>query len=234
VGKLWRRILRDCEGSALVEFTVVFPIFMVVAFGTVDVSYMLFEWSQANKATYVGARRAIVSDPIATGINNLQVPASDSTQTGFFCFDPNNSAQLVVNPLLATACPTVNTTCTAGSSGGSCTGGETWNEAPFTNASKTGIFDMMQAIFPRLQRQDVQIQYRTNLQGFIGETNTPTGGFALPMTVTVSIRCMTHQIFFIGNLIGGAAPGAGCPAGPAGPAIPAFSTTLSSESLFTT
>ncbi len=60
MGKLWRRLLRDCEGSALVEFTVVFPIFMLVAFGTVDVSYMLFEWSQANKATYIGAPRTAV------------------------------------------------------------------------------------------------------------------------------------------------------------------------------
>lgn len=229
MGKLWRHLFSDCEGSALVEFTVVFPIFMIVAFGTVDVSYMMFEWAQANKATYAGARRAVVSDPVATGITSLTMPASDVV--GTFCFDTSSGG---ANGNLPTACPTVDTTCTPGSSGGSCTGGYTWNEAAFSNASKTGIFDVMQNIFPRLQRQDVLIAYKTNGLGYVGETNTPTGGFSLPMNVTVSIQCLTYQMFFISNFFPSSGPGAGCPAGAAGPAIPAFSTTLPSEGMTTT
>ena len=222
MGKLWRRVRRDCEGSALLEFTVVFPIFMLVAFGTVDVSYMLFEWAQANKATYAGARVAVVSNPVASGVTSLTY-STQSTELGVSCF---NAADGTVNT--TASCPTVSTVCTPSSgTGGSCTGGYT-----FDNTAFSLVFSAMQGIFSRLQRQDVQISYQTNGLGYVGELST-TNTNALPMNVTVSIRCMTHQIFFIGNFISGAAPGAGCPAGAAGPAIPAFSTTIQSESMNT-
>lgn len=227
MGKLWRRALRDCEGSALVEFTLVFPIFMVCAFGTVDVSYMLFEWAQANKATYIGARTAVVSNPVASGVTNLTY-STQTTELSASCF---NAADGTANS--TASCPTVSTVCTPSSgTGGSCTGGYTFDNTAFTT-----VFTKMQAVFSRLQRQDVQITYKTNGLGYVGELSTglnaPGTSGALPMNVTVAIRCMTHQIFFISNFITGAAPGAGCPAGPVGPAIPAFSTTLPSESLFT-
>ena len=38
--------------------------------GTIDVVYMLYEWALANKAAYVGARTAMVSDPVANGITS--------------------------------------------------------------------------------------------------------------------------------------------------------------------
>ena len=41
------RLLRDCLGASLVEFTVVFPVLILVALGTVDVTYMLFDWALA-------------------------------------------------------------------------------------------------------------------------------------------------------------------------------------------
>ena len=63
------KLHRDCVGSSLVEFTLVFPVLLVVLLGSVDVGFMLFEWMLANKAAYVGAHRAIVSDPVAIGIN---------------------------------------------------------------------------------------------------------------------------------------------------------------------
>ena len=58
-------------GGNIVEFTLVFPIFIIVALGTVDVGFMLSEWAQANKATYVGAHRAIVSNPVAPGLTTV-------------------------------------------------------------------------------------------------------------------------------------------------------------------
>ena len=65
------KLVRDCFGGSIVEFTLVFPMFILVALGTVDVGLMLSEWAQANTATYVGAHRAIVSDPVAPNLNNF-------------------------------------------------------------------------------------------------------------------------------------------------------------------
>jgi len=225
VARRLRSFLRDCEGSVLVEFTLVFPMFMLAAFGTVDVSYMMFEWAQANKAAYIGARTAVVTNPVASGITALTY-STQSTELGLSCF---NSADGTVNS--TAACPTVNTTCTpAASSGGTCSDGSTFDDTAFGT-----ILGNMQKALPRLQRQDVQVVYKTNGLGFVGQLNGAGTSGALPMNVTVSIQCMTHQFFFLGALMGWVFPNppAGCPAAPAGPAIPSFSTTLPSEGMST-
>ena len=67
----------------------VFPLFMLVALGTVDVTSMLYDWVLANKATYVGARAAVVSNPVAHNLTEdwLLYNASQLKQMGRFCFD---------------------------------------------------------------------------------------------------------------------------------------------------
>jgi Flp pilus assembly protein TadG len=195
-------------GSSLVEFTLVFPVLLVVLLGTVDVGFMLFEWMLANKAANVGAHRAIVSDPVAQDINN---PAYDPTLAGKPCQNQNTGA--------ATGfCPVVpSSLCTTNQNTGvlSCTN-YTKNDTAFTT-----IFTPMQNIFPRLQPQNVTISYqRNNNLGFSGRP----GG--LPMEVTVSITGMAHQFFFVGPLVsflGGFITST--------PGIPPFATTLTSEDM---
>jgi Flp pilus assembly protein TadG len=217
----------DSSGSSLLEFTLVFPVVLLAALGTLDVAFMLFDWAAANRATFVGARRAVVVDPVATEVTQLSYTTA-GTELGQPCFDP---ATGVANT--TTNCPTVTTVCTPAATGGSCTNGYTWNETAFTNPNapetEKGIFDRMteKDAFPRLQRQNVQISYQTTGLGFVGRPN------GLPMNVTVSIRCITHQFYFLGGLMNWAfAVPVGCPAGtPAGWSIPSFATTLPSEDM---
>jgi Flp pilus assembly protein TadG len=189
-------------GSSLIEFTLVFPLLFIVLFGSVDVGFMLFEWMLANKAAYVGAHRAIVSDPVAQGINN---PAYDPLLTGLPCQDPLTGNATGNCPVVQ---PSICTTA-------SCTN-YTKDDTAFT-----AIFTPMQNIFPRLQPQNVTISYqRNNNLGFSGRP----GG--LPMEVTVSITGMTHQFFFVGPLVsflGGFITST--------PGIPPFATTLTSEDM---
>jgi Flp pilus assembly protein TadG len=210
------RFLRDSAGASLVEFTLVFPVVMLVTLGTFDVAYMLFDWAAANKATFAGARRAVVLDPVATEVTQLTYTTAGD-HLGEACFDPKDGTANTDSD-----CPTVDTVCTPATTVGSCTNGYTWNETAFAN-----LFNVMKVIFPRLQRQNVQISYQTNGLGFVGRPN------GLPMNVTVSIRCMTHELYFLGALMNWAfAAPAGCPAGtPAGPSIPSFATTLTSEDM---
>jgi len=221
------RLLRDCLGASLMEFTVVFPVFILITFGTVDVTYMLFDWALANKAAYAGAHRAIVSNPIASGLTN---PTYDATKIGLPCFDPATGAANANCPLSS-----LQTVCTPSSgSGGSCTNGYTFNDTAFncifdpksdlancapgaTNAA--GIIGMRD-MFPKLQRQNVSISYRPANLGFVGRP----GG--VPMNVTVGISSMTHEMYFIGPIMaffGGRFA--------ANPPIPAFATTLPSEDM---
>lgn len=220
--KLSKRLAEDTNGSSLVEFTMVFPVVILAAMGTVDAAWMLFEWQEANKAAYAGARTAAVrSQPIATGID---VPAYNPERIGDSCFDPDTGvADGDVN------CPTISTECIPNvGAGGTCTGGFVFNDVAFSAIDRdAGILASMQTVFPRLQRQNVKIAYQTNGLGFAGRP----GG--LPMTVTVSIRCMTHQFYFLSGLMSWVytAPGGCDPAPAAAPSIPAFATSLPTEAM---
>jgi Flp pilus assembly protein TadG len=211
-----KRLWRDLTGSVLVEYTVVFPLFIVVVLGTVDVSYMLYEWGLANKAAYMGARKAVVSNPVASAVSSPAYSSTQLLQLGQLCFD---AATGVANA----NCPSQNYVCTPAATAGACTNGGAWAENAFTP-----ILTEMQRVFPRLNRQNVQISYQTNTLGFVGRP----GG--LPLHVTVSIQCMTHQFFFIDALMGWIfTPPTGCPTAPAGPRIPTFASTLQSEDMTT-
>jgi TadE-like protein len=197
-------------GSALIEYAVVFPLFISVTLGTVDVTYMLFDWALANKAAYVGARTAVVSDPVAQGITD-PFPAGQNPNIGQLCFNPTTGAPNT-DSNGNNYCPTVSSVCTGASGGGSCTNGKT-----FDNTAFSAILGKMQAVFPRLQRQNVQISYQTNGLGFVLQP----GG--LPMDVTVSVQNMTHQFYFINAIARIIST----------PSIPKFATTLTSEDMAT-
>ena len=219
------KLLRDIRGNALVESTIVIPILLLLVLGTIDVTYMFYEWALANKAAYLGARTAIVSNPVATGITTFTYTST----AGQYCFN-----QTTLQPDPTADCPFVPNwvNCTGASgSGGSCDNGYTFTDAapyhPFTT-----IFSRMQAIFPRLQRQNVTVSYQTNGLGFVGDTATPGLMSGLPMNVKVSINCMTHQFYFLSALMKWVFPTpVGCPNAPKQPSIPTFASTLQSEDM---
>ena len=209
---LLKRLWKDCDGAHLVEFTLVLPVLLLVALGTVDVGLLLFDWNSANKAAYRGAREAIVWDPVASEVVSLP-PWDDETVIGHRCF------VLATGALDGAKCPAINTVCTAGS----CSGGETFDNVAFTH-----IFDKMRDTFPRLTPANVSISYETNNLGFVGRQH------GLPMNVTVSIRCMTAESYFLGALMAWVfTPPAGCGGVAMAPGwpLPAFATTLPSEDL---
>lgn len=226
--KLAGKLLHDIEGSVLVETTVLFPLFLLLVLGTIDAGYMIYDWVVASKADYLGARTAAVIDPVATGINN---PPYNSTVLGNFCF-------YVSGPLSGTPtgdCPTVTpTVCTDPTSGGICTNGYT-----FDNTAFMYIYSRMHGIFPRLQPQNIVISYTPYTSPELGFVGQPGG---LPMNVTVTLQCVTHEFYFLSGLMGWLyttpldASGNSCPAStPKGPLIPSFvtTTTLPSEDLAT-
>jgi hypothetical protein len=240
------KFLRDSDGGVLVEFTLLaFPVFLLAAFGTVDFTYMLFDWSMANKAAFAGARAAVVSNPVASGITNVSYTATQIAALGKWCFNTGTGSA-------NSNCPSPSAVCTpdaSPSNSGTCTNGYNFDNVAFTcifnpksdpthcqlsTYNPIGMVD----IFPRLQRQNVQILYNANGLGFVGQPN------GLPMDVTISIECMTHQFFFINGLMrwiwtapsnytNPSASPPPCPATTAGLPMPRFATTLTSESMVT-
>lgn len=204
---------RDEEGIALTEALIALPIVMGILFATVDVTTMLYEWTRANKAAYVGVRTAVVTAPVAWGITDFAYD-TNPTHIGDLCFTlADGTADAAVD------CPTVSTICVGGSA--NCTNGETLEGIPFN-----AIYMRMREIYPRLQPENVAIEYETNGLGFFGRP----GG--LPMQVTVRLRCMRTHLFFLGWAFNSTALPQGCPASNLqGPPLPDFSSTLPSEAM---
>jgi Flp pilus assembly pilin Flp len=214
--QLAARFWRDTVGSVLVEYAVVFPLFMLVALVTIDVTSMLYDWVLANKATYVGARAAVVYNPVARNIteDRLLYNASQLKQLGQFCFEFATGTSNGNCPAPSVKVDCSSSECTPDTFG--------FDSSAFTNDNGTGIFDRMKTIFPRLQPSNVTISYQLNGSGYVGRP----GG--LPMNVTVSVQNVTHQFYFVTGIMsffGGKLASA--------PVIPAFATTLTSEGMAT-
>jgi Flp pilus assembly protein TadG len=190
--------------------------FILVALGTVDVGLMLSDWAQANKAAYVGAHRATVSNPVAPGLTTF---FNDTIigGMGLPCVDPA-TGNARINPSTGTeVCPTFTPiVCTSTA----CTPNTYGNR---DLAAFTAIFTPMQGIFSRLQPENVTISYarhaNLNNLGF----NEPNG---FPMAVTVSITGMTHQFYFVGPLVSFFGGGISST-----PGLPQYRTTLIGEDM---
>ena len=65
----WRRQLAaDRGGSSAVENTIVFGVLIVLTIAIIEFSLALWQWNTAEKATELGVRYAVQSDPVALGL----------------------------------------------------------------------------------------------------------------------------------------------------------------------
>ena len=204
-----RQLFDDSRGTSMLDFTIVFPTLALVAFGMVDAGLILSQWNAAVKATHLGVRRAVVVDPVVT-ID--WAPLWTAADIGKNCTLANGTS--------AGVCPTVTRTdCFVGNSGqGACT-------IDPANVSFLNILTEMRRVMPNLQPAEVRIDYGTSGLGFVGRP----GG--LPMTVSVSIRCRAFRTYFLGPLMGWAAPANNC--GPVGYPIPPSRAVLIGEDMAT-
>lgn len=59
---------RNENGSVLVEFAIVFPLFLILLLGVVDFGQIYLRWILAEKATHLAARLAVVRPPACPGV----------------------------------------------------------------------------------------------------------------------------------------------------------------------
>lgn len=219
-----RRFARDTSGAVFLEFTLVFPIVLVVTLGIVDIGLVLFRFAGLNKATYDGARFAVVNAPVATGVN-APTQAANGSVLGQSCSNAAGTPG---------ACQEIDIYCIAdATTGGSCKKADGTNSSfTFNNTAFTAILTEMNRVSlgVPITRQQVKISYQTSGLGYVGRVQ------GSPMNVTVSIRCKTVPLFFLDSLVGWTfSSPSGCsdisPAPAAGIVTPAFSTTLPSEDM---
>ncbi len=160
-------LLRRNEGISSVEFAMVCAVFFLFVLSIIDFSRALWEWNGAAKATHMGVRYAVVSDPvsarvyydgIANGIGNGQPIPPDA-----------------LNGVMPVICTWADKTiCTLDNNDQ-----ENGNDAAFM-----AIVRRMQATYGAIRPEHVIVEYRHVELGFSGN---PYGSDIIP-TVTIRLQ----------------------------------------------
>lgn len=184
----WINRLRGCEGgAATIEYALIAPLLIMLTFGIAEFSLIFWQWNAAEKATHLGARLAATRGPIMLGVPDCGV--ATAVRAGTNCRDVAGSDNWVV-------------TCDGAAPSASCDA-----------AQMAAIVTDMRAIFPRIQLENVIIEFRGVGLGFVGR------GSPVP-AISVSLQNLTYEYVALAAFTGAASIN-----------LPAFRATLIGEDL---
>lgn len=162
---IFRRLGRETHAATAAEFALVLPLLIVVLFGIIDAGRYMWEFNEAEKATQMGVRYAVVTDPVSDGLYGYSFAVSDGV--------PQGSAVPTSN-FDNTTCN--DTTC-------SCTGGAVCSSITWDQTAFDDIWTRMNAFYPAIQKSNISIEYKNVGLGFAGD---PDGSDVSPL-VTVKL-----------------------------------------------
>lgn len=159
-----RDLSRHSGGASAAEFALVLPLLLILLFGIIDGGRWIWTYNKAAKATHMGARFAVVADPVAPGVASSYLGVGGLTQgdlipaSAFGKITCTNSGC----SCSTTPCPAIGTV----------------DAQDFTN-----IVDRMRLFMPEVQASNVVVEYSSSGLGYAGN---PTGPDLSPL-VTVKL-----------------------------------------------
>lgn len=167
----FHRLVRDRSAASAAEFALVLPLLIVFLFGIFDAGRFMWEYNKAEKATQMGARFAVVADPAASGLSTYSFSISGGITQGSVV--PTSSFDYAV----------------CNDSGcGTCVGSFCGNIG-YSNTAFRNIVDRMKLMYPQIDYDNVEVEYRNVGLGFAGDP----GGPDVSALVTVSLTGLTFQ-----------------------------------------
>ena len=149
----------------------VLPLLLIFLLGIIDAGRYMWEHNRAEKATQMGARYAVVTDMVPSGLETYSFALSDGILAGN-AVPIANFDRAVCN----------NSTCT-------CTGGGVCGSAGYDAAAFANIVARMNAMYPPITGANVSVEYRNVGLGYAGDPNGPD---VAPL-VTVRLTDMSFQ-----------------------------------------
>ncbi|WP_025559967.1 TadE/TadG family type IV pilus assembly protein [Sphingomonas sp. UNC305MFCol5.2] len=168
------KLLGDRRGSTAAEFGMVAPLLIAFLIGTIDVGRFLWECNRAEKATQMGARFAVATNMVPTGLSTYSFAVSGSLVQG--------------DPIPASAFGGATCSSTGGTVTCSCDSGQVCPTlTPVDTAAFTNIVNRMQLFYPAIAADNVTVAYKYSGLGFAGD---PNGSDVAPL-VTVKLQNIT-------------------------------------------
>ena len=151
----------------------VLPLLLLFLLGILDVGRLMWEYNRAEKATQMGARRAVVTDMV---LGNTFEDYSFALSGGILAGQP-----VPASSFASATCNTTSCTCTPG--GGAC------SAVTYDSAAFDAIVEAMNDMYPEISDANVIVEYRNVGLGYAGDPNGPD---VAPL-VTVRLTGLTFQ-----------------------------------------
>ena len=168
--------MRDTRAASAAEFALVLPLLLIFLFGMIDVGRFMWEFNEAEKATQMGVRYAVVTEPVASGLSNYSFAVSEGIPQG----SPVPTASF-------TSATCNNATCSCVASTGSFCSSVGYSATAFSN-----IVTRMSYMYPAIDQDNVTVEYRNVGLGFAGDPDGPDVSTLVTVRLTgLEFRPMT-------------------------------------------
>jgi len=169
------RLVRDRRAASAAEFAMVLPLLMILLFGIIDAGRFLWEFNEAEKATQMGVRYAVVTDPVMSGLASYDFATSS---------DAISAGSTVPTANFTSAACTKGAPCNCAPKGAGVCSGNALNSTALSN-----IAAHMALMYPAITDANVEVDYKNVGLGFAGN---PDGADVSPL-VTVKLRGLTFH-----------------------------------------
>ena len=196
---MMRRLLLDRTASSAAEFGLVMPLLILFLFGIIDGGRYLWEVNKAEKATQAGARVAIVTDVLDSGLSGQNYVGQIVGGVALTQGDVIPAAALGELRCTNSGCSCSVGTCPAVVAPGNY------------SVRFNRVVERMQFMKPDVEATNVRISYRGSGLGFAGDPN----GMEIAPLVTVELFNVQFRPLVLFNAVAFN--------------LPAFRTTLTAE-----
>lgn len=181
--RLLSDLRRSSNASSAAEFALILPLFLLLLLGTIDVGRYMWNAGQAEKATMMGTRYAVVTDMVPSGLYSYSYALSEAVPQG-------TVVPITRFPGLSCSSNNGTASCTC-KTGGTCSFPLTVNQAAFTN-----IVTRMNSIYGGIGSNNVRIDYDWSGLGYSGNPN----GSDVDPIVTVYLQDLPFRPLSLGTL----------------------------------
>jgi len=187
-----RKLAADRGGSISVEYVIVIGLLFVLTIALIEFSLALWQWNTAEKATELGVRYAVQSNPVASAFLNYNAISGGGFAPGIFMTTtkvPPFTLSCTTTDGVSGSCPCSGAGCGAFIAG---LGGDPVDE--FNGAAFNAILVRMDGVFrgSDLGPENVKIDYSHVGTGFAGRP-----GLDIVPVVTVRLDGVTFDFMIL-------------------------------------